>query len=200
MTPVLHRLQQSLPKPLLFALYGAVGGLLGAVVLGELLWALLRPPAARAAVAPPLRLAVSPSVAVYQKGRNQFAVRLHRTDYPAAVTVRADGLPAGVTVEPVTLAADQTEGDAGGRLLLVRPCRDDARHRHRDRDGRRRTDGHGNGRADRPAFVPPPPARAGGVAADGGWNRTARTGCRCGSPAIASPARSAWPLSDCPPV
>ena len=32
-----------LPKPVLFGLYGAVGGLIGALVFGELVWFLLRP-------------------------------------------------------------------------------------------------------------------------------------------------------------
>ena len=42
-----------LPKPLLFALYGAVGGLLGALVFGELVWAILAPKKAEAALPPP---------------------------------------------------------------------------------------------------------------------------------------------------
>src|SRR5262245_43562524 len=54
----------SLPKPILFALCGAIGGLLGALVLGELLWALLRPTAVQAE-GPSLLLAVPPSMTVY---------------------------------------------------------------------------------------------------------------------------------------
>ena len=38
-----------LPKPVLFGLYGAVGGLLGALVFGEILFRLLEPEKAQAA-------------------------------------------------------------------------------------------------------------------------------------------------------
>jgi len=61
MTPF-QRLQQSLPKPALFALYGALGGLLGALIVGEILWLLLRPPSVRVVTVPPLRLAPDSSV------------------------------------------------------------------------------------------------------------------------------------------
>lgn len=110
MTPF-QRLQQSLPKPVLFALYGALGGLLGALVVGEILWLLLRPPSVRVVTVPPLRLAASPAVTVYQNGRNRFPVRLLRRDYSSAVTIRAAGLPAGVRVEPLTLSGDRLDGE-----------------------------------------------------------------------------------------
>lgn len=64
MKSLLIRLQQTLPKPLLFGLYGSLGGLLGALLLGEFLWALLRPAAARRQTVPPLQMVVSPSVSV----------------------------------------------------------------------------------------------------------------------------------------
>ncbi len=99
-----------LPKPLLFALYGAVGGLLGALVFAEPLYHVLTPPPA---VAPPAQLALAAAldVEVFVEGRNTFPVQIARDGFDGPVTVRLDGLPAGVTADPVTIPAGKSEGE-----------------------------------------------------------------------------------------
>jgi Mg-chelatase subunit ChlD len=106
---LLSRLHQVLPKPALFALYGGIGGLLGALLLGEVLWLLLRPAAAGKVTEPAVRLAASPTVSVYQKGKNRLGVKLARSGYDAPVNVRAVGSPAGLSVGSVTLDGEQTD-------------------------------------------------------------------------------------------
>ena len=68
------RMLHSLPKPILFGLYGALGGLLGALLFGELIWALVRPTVAQAV---PLKLAASPSVTAFWAGPISFTSGLH---------------------------------------------------------------------------------------------------------------------------
>src|SRR4051812_6229728 len=101
-----------LPKPLLFGLYGAVGGLLGALCFGELLYYLLSPSKADATV-PEAQVAVAASsdVEVFVEGRNSFPVKIARDGFDGPVAVRVEGLPAGVTAEPVSIPAGKTEGE-----------------------------------------------------------------------------------------
>jgi hypothetical protein len=99
-----------LPKPVLFGLYGAVGGLLGALVFGEPLYRILTPAAVKETVQPQLGVAASPDVEVFVEGRNTFPVQIVREGFDGPVTVRMDGLPAGVSAEPVTIPAGQTTG------------------------------------------------------------------------------------------
>ena len=75
-----------MPKPLLFGLYGAVGGLLGALVFGELVWLLLKPPPAPP---PPPQVAVgaSASVTVYPGSENTFVVRVARERFDERMLV-----------------------------------------------------------------------------------------------------------------
>ena len=54
-----------LPKPVLFGLYGAVGGLLGALVFGEPLYQVLEPP--RVAREPQVAISASPEFEVFRK-------------------------------------------------------------------------------------------------------------------------------------
>src|SRR4051812_41549743 len=87
-----------LPKPVLFGLYGAVGGLLGALVFGELLFRLLEPPKRGGQIA----VAASPEVQLLagKPNRNTFGVEVARSpEYDGPVTVRFEGLPEGVTAE-----------------------------------------------------------------------------------------------------
>ncbi len=105
---------KGLPKPVLFGLYGAIGGLLGALVFGEPLYRLLEPPKAEAAPPPEPQLAVtaSPEVQVYQSSRNTFTVQIARAEFDDAVTIRFEGLPAGVTIAQFTIPKGQTDGTA----------------------------------------------------------------------------------------
>jgi len=112
-----------LPKPLLFGLYGAVGGLLGALIFGEILWWLLKPPAATASLPEPrVAIAASKEIEVFVDGRNTFPVQIARADFDGPVTVRFEDLPPGVTAAPVTIPPDKTEGEVlviGGRSAQV---------------------------------------------------------------------------------
>jgi Mg-chelatase subunit ChlD len=100
---------RALPKPLLFSICGALGGLLGALVLGEPLWALLRPPLS--ANKARLEVAASPTVALYQGGANRFPVKIARTGFTGPVTLHAADLPAGVTLGDVRIPADRDEAE-----------------------------------------------------------------------------------------
>src|SRR5438128_10711920 len=96
-----------LPKPVLFGLYGAVGGLLGALVFGEPLWRLLKPPAAPEPP-PQVAVAASPRVQVYQKSNNTFALRVARERFTGPVVVDFPKPPAGIVLAPVVLPAGAT--------------------------------------------------------------------------------------------
>ncbi|MBM3982494.1 MAG: VWA domain-containing protein [Planctomycetes bacterium] len=99
-----------LPKPVLFGLYGAVGGLLGALAFGELVWWALAPQvAAKPAPEPRLALSAAKELQVYQGGTNKLFVKILREDFDGEVAVRVDGLPAGVTAPDVKVPAGKTE-------------------------------------------------------------------------------------------
>src|SRR5215216_3062769 len=99
-----------LPKPVLFGLYGAIGGLLGALVFGELIWLVLSPAKAQQGGA---RLAVSASkdLQLFQSGTNRLFVQIARDAFDGEVIVRLEGLPAGVTATEATIPAKETEGE-----------------------------------------------------------------------------------------
>jgi len=112
------KLLAGLPKPVLFGLYGAIGGLLGALAFGELIWYLLRPPPPKPPEAPPppepqLAISVSKDLQLYQGSINKLFVQIARAEFDDPVTVRVEGLPPGVTtVRPeITIPAKQTEGE-----------------------------------------------------------------------------------------
>src|SRR5262245_66104814 len=109
------KLFAGLPKPVLFGLYGAIGGLLGALAFGELIWYLLRPPPPKPPEAPPppepqLAISVSKDLQLYQGSTNKLFVQIARAEFDDPVTVRVDGLPPGVTtVRPeITIPAKDT--------------------------------------------------------------------------------------------
>lgn len=107
------KLLAGLPKPVLFGLYGAIGGLLGALVFGEPLYFMLEPAkAATGRPEPEVAVAASPEVPVAINGTNTFIVEIARAEFDAPVTVRFENLPTGVTIEPVTLAKGETKGTA----------------------------------------------------------------------------------------
>lgn len=94
-----------LPKPVQFGLWGAIGGLLGAILLGEPIWRLLEPPPPPPPAAPLPRLAVSasPSVALYADGKNTFTLQFESDRLNGApVQVQFTGAPHGLTIAPTT--------------------------------------------------------------------------------------------------
>lgn len=96
----------SLPKPILFGMYGALGALLGVLLLGELLWALLRPAPPEAV---PLQVAVSPAVTAYYGGVNRFTIAIVRQGFDGPVLVRVMNLPEDVKAPTVTIPAGQQQ-------------------------------------------------------------------------------------------
>src|SRR5262249_41999193 len=109
-----------LPKPVLFGLYGAVGGLLGAIVLGEPLWYLLKPPAAPEPPPAPPQIAVSasPEVQVYVGSAKHFTLKIARDRYDKPVTVKFGNLPPSVAIQPITISPDKSEAQA---MLVATP-------------------------------------------------------------------------------
>jgi hypothetical protein len=98
---------RKVPKPVLFALYGALGGLAGALFLGEPAWALLKPPPPPVPQ-PTLAVTVSASVQVYAGQSNTFFVQSALglppgTTAKPEVKVRFEGAPAGVRIPEVSL-------------------------------------------------------------------------------------------------
>ncbi len=102
-----------LPKPALFALYGALGGLLGALLFGELLWLALEPKKSEPPPPPEPRIAVSVSdqLQIYQGGTNKLLVQIARDEFEDEVAVRIEGLPPGITARDVVVPAKQTEAE-----------------------------------------------------------------------------------------
>ncbi|MCS6866575.1 MAG: VWA domain-containing protein [Gemmataceae bacterium] len=100
-----------LPKPILFGLYGAFGGLVGALVLAEPLYHLLAPAEGAAAeIQPQVAVVASPAVEVFVGGQNRFPVQVAREGFTGPVSIHVEDLPPGITAAPVVIAADQTEG------------------------------------------------------------------------------------------
>ncbi|MBP3958525.1 VWA domain-containing protein [Gemmata sp. G18] len=113
----------ALPKPVLFGLYGAIGGLLGALLLGEPIMLALGPKQATAPTpaAPEPRLAVSASdkLQIYQGGTNKLLVQIARDAFDDDVTVRVEGLPAGVTAHEAVIPAGKTAGEVELRAAFA---------------------------------------------------------------------------------
>jgi hypothetical protein len=97
-----------LPKPVLFGLYGAVGGLIGALAFGEPLWRALKPPPPPEPP-PQVAVAASPTVQVYREASNTFAVKVARERFSGEVAVEFPKLPPGVIIPPLLVSADATE-------------------------------------------------------------------------------------------
>jgi hypothetical protein len=100
-----------LPKPVLFGLYGAVAGLLGALAFGEPLWKLLKPPPAPEPE-PQLAVAASPKVQVYRESSNTFAVKVARERFTGPVAIEFPKLPVGVLIPPVVVPPGEDEAKA----------------------------------------------------------------------------------------
>jgi hypothetical protein len=112
MKALLAAAHRTVPKPILFALYGTIGGLVGAICLGEPLWGLCRPPVASAPPRPPaIIIGVSKRVQVYPGGTNRCCVKIARQRCAGAVSVLLKGLPDGVSALPLSIDATRTEGE-----------------------------------------------------------------------------------------
>jgi hypothetical protein len=109
------RVLAGLPKPALFALYGALGGLLGALAFGELLWALLRPPPPKVIDPPPpppqLAVTASPQVALYPGTENAVSVQIARDRFDGPVLISFGSAP-GIGAKNLTVPAGQTSATA----------------------------------------------------------------------------------------
>ena len=105
-----RRLFKRWPKPVLFGLFGAVGGLVSAIVLGELLWYALSP-ATFHEEGPRVRLAVADAMRIYAGGVNRLRTHIARHGFEGAVVVEASSLPNGITIKPLTIASGTDEGD-----------------------------------------------------------------------------------------
>jgi Mg-chelatase subunit ChlD len=119
-----------LPKPVLFGRFGGAGGLLGALLLGELLWLLLSPSGLTAR--PHLLLGVPPAVQVYPGGKNRFRVKIARKNFTGPVRVEALSAPNEVDVPPLQIPQDQDQGEvevrvAAGAAAATLPVRVQAR-------------------------------------------------------------------------
>jgi hypothetical protein len=100
-----------LPKPILFGFYGAIGGLLGALLLGELAWQLLKPPPAPPS--PPLvAVGASTTVNLYLGTKNTFIVKVERERFDDPVIVKFGNLPPGISLPSVTVPKGEKQIEA----------------------------------------------------------------------------------------
>jgi hypothetical protein len=97
-----------LPKPILFALFGMLGGLFGAVVVGELAWFILSP-ASAGPPQPKVRMAIPESMRVYAGDKNFFVVHLARDHFDGPISISAVYPPEGVTVDAIQVPAASDE-------------------------------------------------------------------------------------------
>lgn len=100
----------ALPKPLLFAIFGGVGGLLGALLLGEVLWAVLSPAGFRPAQ-PQVRLGIPSAVRVYLGSKNRFVVKLSREGFHGPVRIEPADAPEGIQFSTVDIPEESDEAE-----------------------------------------------------------------------------------------
>lgn len=99
-----------LPKPLLFAIFGGIGGLLGAFLLGEVLWAVLSPASFRPRQ-PQVRLGIPSAVRVYVGGKNRFTVNLSREGFRGPVRIESENPPKGIQFSTANISEDSDEAE-----------------------------------------------------------------------------------------
>jgi len=100
---------KGLPKPVLFGLYGAIGGLLGALVFAEPLYQLLEP--AKSLTGPQVAVTASKDVEVFFGKTNTFTVQIDRAGFDGLVTVTFPELPTGIAIKPVEIVKGKTEAE-----------------------------------------------------------------------------------------
>ena len=101
-------LHSVIPKPVLFGFYGALGGLLGVLLLGQLLWQLLCPTPSNLE---PLRIAVPSALTLYAGSQNTFKVRIERLGFDGPIRVEAVDVPEEFEIPAVTIPPGQNEID-----------------------------------------------------------------------------------------
>jgi Ca-activated chloride channel family protein len=99
----------ALPKPILFGLFGGLGGLLGAVLLAELLFLLLSP--ADIGSQPSLQVGVPDVVRTYQGSKNRFLVKIARRNFNTPVLVETSVASTDITAPTVTIPADKDQAE-----------------------------------------------------------------------------------------
>jgi hypothetical protein len=109
--PGFFRALRKLPKPILFGLFGALGGLAGALLFGEILWRLLAPVPPEVKAPEPLRIALSKELQIYNGDTEKFTVKIDRHDWDGPVTLELKDPPANVTAPTVTIEPGKTEAE-----------------------------------------------------------------------------------------
>ena len=99
----------TLPKPVLFALCGALGGFVFAILVGELAWYAARPNVVIGDVN--LRIALPDSMKVYAGGKNQFKVKLAREGFKGPIRMKTEDAPDGLEMKVTTIADAADEAD-----------------------------------------------------------------------------------------
>src|SRR5207248_8804995 len=97
-------LQGLLPKPVLFGLYGALGALLGLLVIGELVFAFVHPPKPKAEV----KLSVTPELTLFPGSASELSVKIARHGFQGPVTVAVVSSEEGIQAAERVLPEDAT--------------------------------------------------------------------------------------------
>jgi MFS family permease len=105
---VLSFLHTIIPKPILFGFYGALGGLLGVLLLGELFWLVLHP---APVVIEPLIVAIPPELTVFPGSQNKLTVMIERQGFEGPVRLEVLDLPEEIQIPEVTIAADEKKAE-----------------------------------------------------------------------------------------
>jgi hypothetical protein len=109
-TPLWATLLLTLPKPLLFGLFGGAGGLLGAMLIAEVLWAAVCPTTFKAPE-PSLEMGAPSALKVYAGGRNWFHVKVARQAFKGPVQIVGQSGDTGLAIASEILGEDQEETD-----------------------------------------------------------------------------------------
>ncbi len=110
-----------LPKPVLFGLFGAIGGLLGAVLLAEGVWWLLQPPDVSAQL-PRVQIAVPETVRTYVGGKNRFVVKIARGKrFDGPVVVETSNASNKITAASVRIPQGSDQADVEVQTLDKTP-------------------------------------------------------------------------------